>query len=485
MKKIIFLISTSLFFISCASKPTEENTQNIVPPQEQIEEIITESEEINQNTQEQITISQENLQNQTETEEIAEDYSDKNEALQEELPEIEEPIVLDLIIDKKTDDELQEINEEIPLVEEEPVFISEEELLSPLVSNETEIISEDQTITLEENQQEQLSQIEEDTKKEEIINIEETEISETQITENKQTSEEENNSVIEQDSQNLEQIDVIESTEEEQEIVEEPQIIPSRSVTLNKKEYVDIVYPGSGWIFMGAIDNSKNLTYFGRKLGTQDTKFTLQAKNDGIVILHFYKNDAITGEYIDDYLEVIVLPKNGSSKTHISAPEYAYVVPKQPEDTITKQTEPEVILPTETENTIYVENDDSEVQTIEVETEEFEEDDELIVIDEEDDVSYVEIDATDLFVKAKENFQNQNFQEALTLIIDFLELSNQQRDEALFLQGQIYESSWNGKNIKLAIESYENITKNFPSSSLWDKAKKRITYLKRFYLEAR
>mgnify|MGYP003489182839 FL=1 len=484
MKKIIFLISTSLFFISCASKPTEENTQNILPPQEQIEEIITETEEINQNSQEQIEISQEDIQNQTESDIISEDYSDKNEALQEELPEIEEPIVLDLIIDKKTDDELQEINEEIPLVEEEPVFISEEELLSPLVSNETEIISEDQTITLEENQQEQLSQIEEETQNEEITNIEETEISETQITEKKQTSEEENNSVIEQDSQNLEQIDVIESTEEEQEIVEEPQIIPSRSVTLNKKEYLDIVYPGSGWIFMGAIDNSKNLTYFGRKLGTQDTKFTLQAKVDGIVILHFYKNDAITGEYIDDYLEVIILPKNGSSKTHISAPEYAYIVPKQPEDTITKQTEPEVIIPTETENTIYVEKTDSEIQTIEVETQEFEEDDGIIVIDEED-VAYVEIDATELFVKAKENFKNQNFQEALTLIIDFLELSNEKKDEALFLQGQIYESSWNGKNIKLAIESYENITKNFPSSSLWDKAKKRITYLKRFYLEAR
>lgn len=484
MKKILFLISTSLFFVSCASKPTEENTQNIVPPQEQIEEIITESEEINQNTQEQITISQENLQNKNESDIISEEYSDKNEALQEQLPEIEEPIVLDLIIDKKTDDELQEINEKIPLAEEEPVFISDEEFPTPLNSNQTEIISEDQSITLEENQQEENSQIVEETQNEEITDIEKAQLSETTITEIQQNLQEENNSVIEQNSQNLEQSDVIESTEEEQKIEEEPQIIPSRSVTLNKKEYVDIVYPGSGWIFMGAIDNSKNLTYFGRKLGTQDTKFTLQAKVDGIVILHFYKNDAITGEYIDDYLEVIVLPKNGSSKTHISAPEYAYVVPKLPEDTITKQTEPEVILPTETENTIYVENDDSEVQTIEVETQEFEEDDGIIVIDEED-VAYVEIDATELFVKAKENFQNQNFQEALTLIIDFIELSNEKKDEALFLQGQIYESSWNGKNIKLAIESYENITKNFPSSSLWDKAKKRITYLKRFYLEAR
>lgn len=478
MKKILFLISTSLFFVSCASKPTEENTQNIVPPQEQIEEIITETEGINQNTQEQITISQENLQNQTETEEIAEDYSDKTEALQEQLPEIEEPIVLDLIIDKKTDDEIQEISEEIPLAEEEPVFISEEELPTPLNSNQTEII-------LDEIQQEENSQIVEETQNEEITDIEKAQLSETTITENQQNLQEENNLVIEQDSQNLEQSNVIESTDEEQKIEEESQIIPSRSVTLNKKEYVDIVYPGSGWIFMGAIDNSKNLTYFGRKLGTQDTKFTLQAKVDGIVFLHFYKNDAITGEYIDDYLEVIVLPKNGSSKTHISAPEYAYVVPKQPEDTITKQTEPEVILPTETENTIYVEKTDSEIQTIEVETQEFGEDDGIIVIDEEDDVAYVEIDATELFVKAKDSFQNQNFQEALTLIIDFLELSNEKKDEALFLQGQIYESSWNGKNIKLAIESYENITKNFPSSSLWDKAKKRITYLKRFYLEAR
>ena len=484
MKKIIFLISTSLFFVSCASKPTEENTQNILPPQEQLEEIITETEEINQNSQEQIEISQEDVQNQTESDVISEDDSDKIDEIQEQRPEIEEPIVLDLIIEKKTDDELQEINEEIPLVEEEPVFISEEELPTPLNLNQTEKILEELITTQDEIQQEENSQIVEETQNEEITDIEKAQLSETTITENQQNLQEENNSVIEQDSQNLEQIDVIESTEEEQEIEEEPQIIPSRSVTLNKKEYVDIVYPGSGWIFMGAIDNSKNLTYFGRKLGTQDTKFTLQAKVDGIVILHFYKNDAITGEYIDDYLEVIILPKNGSSKTHISAPEYAYVVPKQPEDTITKQTEPEVILPTETENTIYVEKTDSEIQTIEVETEEFEEDDGIIVIDEED-VAYVEIDATDLFVKAKDNFQNQNFQEALTLIIDFLELSNEKKDEALFLQGQIYESSWNGKNIKLAIESYENITKNFPSSSLWDKAKKRITYLKRFYLEAR
>lgn len=457
MKKILFLISTSLFFISCASKPTEENPQSIVSPQEQIELSQDENEQLISETIAEVQeIDEIQLENELENE--AEVIIEETIAIEEEqLPEILEPVVLDLIIEEKNNEEPQ-IEPAISQIEEEPVFISEDELPASINSSETELILQEQILAQEENQQ---------------ILVEE------------------NSTEIIQETENTEAIDVTETTddsekqiEEIQETVEEPQIIPSRSVTLNKKEYVDIVYPGSGWIFMGAIDNSKNLTYFGRKLGTENTKFTLQAKNDGIVILHFYKNDAITGEYIDDYLEVIVLPKNGSSKTHISAPEYAYVVPKQPEDTIIKQTENKIILPTETENTTYIKKDESEVQTIEIETDDLSDEENVIVIEEED-VSYVEIDTTELFEKAKENFQNQNFNEALSLIIDFLELSNDRKDEALFLQGQIYESSWNGKNIKLAIESYENITKNYPSSSLWDKANKRITYLKRFYLEAR
>ncbi len=97
----------------------------------------------------------------------------------------------------------------------------------------------------------------------------------------------------------------------------EKEIIPSRSVTMKKFEYLDVTYPGSGWIFMGLTDNSKDIAYFGRKLGTKDTQFSLQARNAGTKIVHFYRNDPLTGKYLDDYIEVIILPENGSSTTHI------------------------------------------------------------------------------------------------------------------------------------------------------------------------
>ena len=125
------------------------------------------------------------------------------------------------------------------------------------------------------------------------------------------------------------------SEDEADEIIEEPEpeeiIIPSRSVTLRKGENLAIVYPGSGWIYMGSLSEYNNMASKGRKLGSQDTKYTLLAKEAGTQIHHFYKVDNLTGEYIDDYIEITVLDKKGSSKTTITAPAYVEFVPQKPE----------------------------------------------------------------------------------------------------------------------------------------------------------
>ena len=94
-------------------------------------------------------------------------------------------------------------------------------------------------------------------------------------------------------------------------------------------EYLDISYPGRGWIYMGITDGSKDLSYFGRKLGTSDTNFTFQAKIEGTKILHFTKNDTLQNEYIEDYIEVKILSEKGSNKTHIKAPEFKMQSKKQ------------------------------------------------------------------------------------------------------------------------------------------------------------
>ena len=84
-----------------------------------------------------------------------------------------------------------------------------------------------------------------------------------------------------------------------------------------------------GWVYLGEVNDSQKIRYFGRKVGSGDTTFSRRSREEGNTILHFYKNDALTGEYIDDYLEVDIKGKSNDS-SRAKAPLYAEVVPPKP-----------------------------------------------------------------------------------------------------------------------------------------------------------
>lgn len=120
------------------------------------------------------------------------------------------------------------------------------------------------------------------------------------------------------------------STEENlSEPEKEEAVIPSRKVSMKNNQYLDVQYPGSGWVYLGEVNDSQKIRYFGRKVGSGDTTFSLRSREEGNTILHFYKNDALTGEYIDDYLEVDIKGKSNDS-SRAKAPLYAEVVPPKP-----------------------------------------------------------------------------------------------------------------------------------------------------------
>lgn len=103
---------------------------------------------------------------------------------------------------------------------------------------------------------------------------------------------------------------------------------PSRTVSVNLNQYLDVLYPGAGWTYLGEVDEGKNLVSFSnRSLQNTDTNFTLRALRPGYTILHFYKQDVLTNTYIDDYLEVVVKPDVYSGNQHAVAPYYAEIVP--------------------------------------------------------------------------------------------------------------------------------------------------------------
>lgn len=293
-------------------------------------------------------------------------------------------------------------------------------------------------------------------------------------------------------------------------------IKPSRSMTIKKNQYIDITYPGTGWIYLGQKDNKKDFTFFGRKLGGKDTSFTLRAKNPGTYLLHFYKNDPLTNSYIDDYLEVIVENKETSSTEHILAPNYATIVP--PKVTITAETRKEnkkqninktvdenknkqqKTQEEQIQNVASKKPIDSSVKTV-IQTQDEENTNEIPETSNTQNIietkqtenntqnkpnqNLDKLKESELLALAKKQFANKEHSNALYTLEKFFEKAVSKIDEGLFLQGQILESKSDVQNIKGAIDSYELIVKSYPASAYWTQANKRTIFLKRFYINIR
>ncbi len=242
--------------------------------------------------------------------------------------------------------------------------------------------------------------------------------------------------------------------------------IPSRSVNVKNNQYIDVTYPGGGWVYIGEEGDKSLLSYFGRKTDKENTVFTLRTKESGKTLLHFYKLDALSGSYIDDYLEVVIGEQVASQQERFEVPSYemssALKAPLVQREETTSHA-----LPTQDASWI------SPVLT--------EPDVELLYSEEEDTRLYEDISVSQLLIHAKEAYNNSEYGKALTMLDEFLKRATENLDEAWYLKGQIYETPSAQRNIRKALTSYETLIKAYPSSTLWKQARDRITYLEKFY----
>ena len=458
--------------------------------QEQEAETLLTNQEDSAQEKEAVTLLEDNsIENSNKEVEVIEDFPP--------LEDIEEPLVIDLEAPEEIVENIENIEkaEELTIEELEeiqPDFQENQEIIDnnlPNSENKEEII-EDKTTS-----QDSLADVETTPKKLDDDGVEFLDL-------------DPNNIVLE----------ISDTKENDFEVNEEKEIKPSRSITLKKLEYLDVTYPGKGWIYMGLTDNSKDITYFGRKILPDDTKFSLQAKIEGKKILHFYKEDSLTGEYIDDYIEVIVEKEKGSSKTHIEAPKYIPQIKKESKkikkSEVSSNTNEIQSLESAKNESAKKEaasdnNSKSSVKVNEGKTEQNNSqnivDDQTTIVKENKKITEIidqssnkaeivtesiteenkEIDSSKLYEDAINYYNLKQYQAALNSIVLYLQNALDKRDAALYLQGQIYEADSEIQNINKAIDSYTMLTNNFPASSYWEDANKRIIYLKRFYLEGR
>lgn len=501
MKKTLLVFSCicSLFFVSCASKNIAQD-ENIL----QAPETITEAQaDISTETDQD---SPETSDTNTETDSDEEVLFIEEKVEFQEPEDFEEPVVITLLpeelVETESQDETPTEEKEEPLPEEKVEVELIPELEKTSDSEVAEADTEDSLSPLANENADQETQKDSDI---EVID---------DISDSSESSDNTEDDVISVGDGEEGAV-----TGEEEETNNAEEITPSRKVTLKKMEYLDITYPGQGWIYMGITDGSKDLTYFGRKLGTENTKFTLQARNAGKKIVHFYKNDALSGQYIDDYIEVEILNQKGSNKTHIDAPEYKQPVPKKAKEKINKdlaKNDEEISMETSESSLVQtssnssnvsdsnsvssIENDSKiekqtsapkETKNVEGVLEQEEEgrggertSSSSSSIEKTEDKNSL-TDSNTLLQEAQVLYNEKEYKLALEKINSFLESATSKRDLGLYLQGQILEAKSEVQNIKAAIEAYSTLTKNYPASKRWDDANKRMIYLKRFYLEVR
>lgn len=310
---------------------------------------------------------------------------------------------------------------------------------------------------------------------------------------------------------------------------------PSRDMKMQKNQFLEVTYPGSGWIYLGDDTGRESFSYMGRKIGSTETVFTLRSKLEGEALLHFYKNDALTGTVIDDYLKIIVQGKS-TTNDRVKAPSYALVVPPKPERKVTAQTplventktpvaasketekapetqktnitqnqkqKPSSIAQASAKDNLQDFNEESGSKTVIQNTQaksEKEEDPNMFVGEAEVEdlinpseskssaslIPSNEVNSSDQILElANKCFSEGKYKETLAHLDDFFEKATSRIDEGLFLKGKTLETPSEVRNIKEALDTYETIVNQYPQSIDWEKAKERVIYLKKFYFNIR
>ena len=243
------------------------------------------------------------------------------------------------------------------------------------------------------------------------------------------------------------------------------EIEPTRTMDIKKNQILQVSFPGTGWLFLGDEYNSDTLTFEKRDIYETQTDFQLKSVQSGTALLHFFKQDMLTNEAINDYLLVTVNNRTGRWEV-VNAPDYVFT-----------SLEDEIID--------YEEYSDSEYDDYYF----IEDEPEVIVF--EDNLYFVDdsISKKEIIDLAESFYQDDFYYETLDQLNYYFEVIGDSTDEytdyALFLKGQLLEKQSPIRNIKESLTAYKQLITNFPDSKYWDSAKQRVTYLERFYFNVR
>jgi outer membrane protein assembly factor BamD (BamD/ComL family) len=84
--------------------------------------------------------------------------------------------------------------------------------------------------------------------------------------------------------------------------------------------------------------------------------------------------------------------------------------------------------------------------------------------------------------EAREEFNAGRIASAVTLLDQFRKSFPSGSDEVWWLYGQCYEANSPNRNVLAALDYYRRIVREYPQSSRLSDARRRISYLERYYI---
>jgi TolA-binding protein len=261
----------------------------------------------------------------------------------------------------------------------------------------------------------------------------------------------------------------------------------SRTVRAMVGQYIEIPFRGPGWVYLGEFGSRRGVRYDSRRIDDEGMIFVFRAEEEGSYSLRFNRQDFVRDFILNDYVKVIVEepPQTAGPNPRI-APDRVYASPRWPLTTdplgtaapssaandaavpaaATTTPAPTAAAPVPPAASSTGPTPPSAVPASAPETAQ----------------SAAVVPTEDWLKKAREEYNAGRIAGALSALDQFMLRYPGGSDEAYWLYGQALEANnETTRDIRLALDYYRRLVREYPQSTRYDDARQRIAYLERFY----
>jgi len=297
------------------------------------------------------------------------------------------------------------------------------------------------------------------------------------------------------------------------------EIVFSRTVRATVGQLVVVPFRGTNWIYLGEAGGRRGIAYDSRRDDPEGQSIVFRTEAAGEYTLKFYQQNIVRDFILNDYVKVIVSeppetagtgwfnpslergrviaeprwptsleearalradtqpspPRDAAAAPPPAAPAPAPAAPRAqtpptpPAQQPSAPTPPAQTPPAQQQQPPLVQTPPA-VEPVPSQT------------PAEPPVQIPELKPDEYLQKAQEEFEAGRIATAIAYLDKFREFYPVDSDEVLWLYGQFYEANSPSRNILAALDCYRRLTQEYPQSSRYDAARRRIAYLQRYYI---